>query len=202
MQVRHGAGWVIGLVVCLFVFALLAQQVVTGGELTRVDLRLSLGMVALRQDWLTQAMLLVAEVHRTLPVLAVTGAVGWLLWRDRLLLAVPSGMLLNIGLKNAFQRVRPSMDVPLVHLTTFSFPSGHAVASTLFYGAMCALALRRLQRPAARAAVIAAAAFMVLLVCFSRVYLGAHYLTDVVAGIAVGLAWLLVAGRLLRAAWR
>jgi membrane-associated phospholipid phosphatase len=183
---------------CLLLFALLAQQVMSGGELTRIDPRITSWLASHRQGWLTQAMLLVSALHRTAPVLALTGAVAWLLWRDRLLLAVPGGMLLNVGLKNVFQRIRPALDMPLVHLTTFSFPSGHAVAATVFYGALCSLALRRLRHPLARALALAAAVAMVLLVCFSRVYLGAHYLSDVVAGVAVGLAWLLLAGGLLR----
>ena len=81
------------------------------------------------------------------------------------------------------------MDVePLAHLTTYSFPSGHAVASTVFYGALCVLVLQRVRSPAWRVAALAGAVAMVLLVAFSRVYLGAHYLSDVLAGIAVGAA--------------
>ena len=100
-------------------------------------------------------------------------------------------MLLNVGLKNVFTRPRPVFEEPLVHLSTFSFPSGHAVASTVFYGALCALVLAHARSPAARAAAIVATVVMVLLVCFSRVYLGAHYLSDVVAGVCVGTLCLL-----------
>ena len=73
-----------------------------------------------------------------------------------------------------------------MHLATYSFPSGHAVASTVFYGALCALALHHARATALRAAAAVGAACMVLLVCASRVYLGAHYLSDVIAGVAVG----------------
>ncbi|MGV3569599.1 MAG: phosphatase PAP2 family protein [Ramlibacter sp.] len=191
------------LAACLLLAALLAWQVVTGGVLVGQDLRLTSWLVSHRQGWLTQAMLAVSELHRTLGVLAATAAVAaWLLWRRRRrdalsLLVVPTGMLLNVGLKNVFQRIRPALDEPLVNLTTFSFPSGHAVASTVFYGALCAIALGHLRAPPRRGLAVAAAMAMVLLVCFSRVYLGAHYLTDVVAGVAVGLAWLLLARRAL-----
>lgn len=193
---RRGAAWAIIIVACLLVFGLLAYQVVSGGPLTRVDLRVTLEMVGQRQPGLTRAMLLVSEVHETRKVLALTGLLGaWLLWRRyrrsaAVLLVVPIGMLLNVGLKNIFQRIRPTLDEPLVQLSTYSFPSGHGVASTVFYGALCALALAHWNRPAGRVAAVAGAASLVLLVCFSRVYLGAHYPSDVVAGVAVGLAGL------------
>ncbi|HEY8358877.1 MAG TPA: phosphatase PAP2 family protein [Ramlibacter sp.] len=195
-QRRPWAAWSTVFAACVLLLLVLAWQVMSDGLLTRIDLRVTLWLASHRQPWLTQAMLAVSEVHRTVGVLLAAGAVAaWLLLRRRradalFLLAVPTGMLLNVGLKNVFERVRPVLDEPLVHLTTFSFPSGHAAASTLLYGALCTLALPR------RLAAIGAVA-MVLLVCFSRVYLGAHYLTDVAAGIAVGIAWLLLARRAL-----
>lgn len=188
-----GAALVIG---CLLLVALFAWQVLAGGVLAQVDLRVTHWLAAHRLPWLTAAMLLVSEVHRTVGILAMAaGVAGWLLWRKHradalFLLVVPTGMLLNVGLKNLFQRARPVLEAPLVHLTTFSFPSGHAAASTVFYGALGVLVLAHVRQPLARAAGVAVAALMVLVVCFSRVYLGAHYLTDVVAGVAVGTAWL------------
>lgn len=192
-----------GLAACLLLVAVLAWQVMTGGVLATLDLRLTLWLASHRQGWLTQAMLAVSELHRTLCILGATAAVAaWLLWRRRrrealALAVIPAAMLLNVGMKNVVQRLRPALEEPLVHLSTFSFPSGHAVASTVFYGTLCGIALAHLRSPPARAAAIAAAAAMVLLVTFSRVYLGAHYLSDVVAGVAVGVAWLLLARRAL-----
>ncbi|QJW85395.1 phosphatase PAP2 family protein [Ramlibacter terrae] len=183
--------------------AVLAWQVTTGGVLAGHDLRITLWLASHRQGWLTRAMLAVSEVHRTVGILGATAAVAaWLLWLRRrrealALLVIPAAMLLNVGMKNVFQRIRPALDEPLVHLTTFSFPSGHAVASTVFYGTLCGIALAHLRTRSRRIAAIAAALSMVVLVCFSRVYLGAHFLTDVVAGVAMGAAWLLLARRAL-----
>lgn len=184
---------------CLVLFALLAQQLLMAGPLTRFDLWSTQWMVQHRQQRLTQLMLLVSNAHETRNLLACTALVaGALLWRGHkrsaaALLVVPTGMLLNVGLKNTFQRVRPTFDEPLVQLATYSFPSGHAVASTVFYGVLCALVLAHGRQRAARAAAVATAVAMVLVVCFSRVYLGAHYPSDVTAGVAVGLAWLALA---------
>lgn len=177
---------------CLAVLGLLAAQVLLHGPMLELDRAASLWFAAHRHPLLTQAMLVVAEVHRTVPVLAAAAVLALLLLRrgERrsalALLAVPGGMLVNVGLKESFQRVRPVLDDPLVQHATYSFPSGHAVASTVFYGMACALVFAHVRSRAWRALAAAAAVTMVLVVTFSRLYLGAHYPSDVVAGVAVG----------------
>jgi undecaprenyl-diphosphatase len=177
---------------CIVLIALLALQVWTGGAMTRLDLRVTLWLAAHRSAGLTAFMLLVSEAHETVWMLAVTLLVAaCLAWRRdwpqvARLFVVPTGMLLNAGLKNVFGRPRPHLQDPLVHLLTLSFPSGHAAGSTVFYGALCALVFGRWQRRTIRVMAVALASLMVLLVTFSRVYLGAHYLSDVIAGVALG----------------
>jgi tripartite-type tricarboxylate transporter receptor subunit TctC/membrane-associated phospholipid phosphatase len=137
-------------------------------------------------------MLLVSSVHQTGKLLAVSALLAVVLAlhqglaAGRPLLVVPLGMLVNLGLKDLFQRARPVFEDPLVQLATYSFPSGHAVASTVFYGALCVLVFAHTRSRAARAAACALGMAMVALVCFSRVYLGAHFPGDVLAGVAVG----------------
>jgi undecaprenyl-diphosphatase len=186
---------------CAAVVALLAVQVLTQGPMTQVDQAVTLALAARRQPWLTEGMLWIADAHETVKLLAITALVAmWRVWRRdagalRLLLVVPVAMLLNVALKVLMQRPRPQLHEPLVHLATFSFPSGHAVASTVFYGVMCALVFTHARSRAVRSAAALVAVAMVLLVAFCRVYLGAHYLSDVIAGVAVGIACLAVAQR-------
>jgi undecaprenyl-diphosphatase len=131
----------------------------------------------------------------TLTVVAVAGSL--LLWYKRshaeaamLSAVVLGGNFLNFCLKHLIQRGRPVFDDPIFSLPTYSFPSGHAMASTVFYGLLAIYAsVNARQRYAAHVA-IAAAASMVALVSFSRIYLGLHYLSDVMGGIAEGIAWL------------
>jgi membrane-associated phospholipid phosphatase len=177
---------------CIVLVALLALQVWTEGPVTRLDLHATRWLASHRSTGFTGFMRLVSAAHQTKWLLAATLAIAaWLAWRRHWpevarLGVVPAGMLLNAGLKKVFQRPRPESGDPLVHLLTLSFPSGHAAASTVFYGALCALAFARWRSRAARAVAVALATTMVLLVTFSRVYLGAHYVSDVVAGVAVG----------------
>jgi undecaprenyl-diphosphatase len=189
--IRHG-GRLALVLACIVLVALLALQVWSDGPVTRVDLRVTQWLAAHRSAGLTAAMLLMSAAHQTRWLLAATLVVAaWLAWRRHWpqvarLGVVPAGMLLNAGLKQVFQRPRPHLQDPLVTLLTLSFPSGHAAASTVFYGALCALVFGRWRSRAIRGIAVGLAAAMVLLVTFSRVYLGAHYVSDVVAGVAVG----------------
>ena len=190
-------------VFCLAVLALLAAQVLLHGPMLELDQAASLWFATHRHALLTRAMLLVAETHRTLPVLAAAAVLALVLLRrgERrsalALLVVPTGMLLNVGLKESFRRVRPTLEDPLVQLATYSFPSGHAVASTVFYGMACVLVFTHVRSRAWRTLAAVVAVAMVLVVTFSRVYLGAHYPSDVVAGVALGTACVVLFRRLL-----
>jgi len=105
---------------------------------------------------------------------------------------VPGGMLLNVALKHAFRRIRPSFDDPLLSLVTYSFPSGHTAAATVFYGLLACYLVRRTQAWRVRVLIVAGAVAMVMLVALSRMYLGVHYLSDVLAAAAEGAAWLAI----------
>lgn len=105
-------------------------------------------------------------------------------------LATGGGALLNLFLKYHFHRQRPVLENPLVTLSTFGFPSGHTMGSTIFYGALALVIAYSLRRWHERVGVVCAAAVMVALIGISRMYLGAHYFTDVIGAIAIGLAWL------------
>jgi undecaprenyl-diphosphatase len=98
--------------------------------------------------------------------------------------------LLNLILKLSFHRARP--EVAFVHIDTYSFPSGHAMISTAAYGAFAYLAWGPLRTTSRRLIVVAGTVVLVALISFSRLYLGVHYLSDVLAGIAGGGFWLAV----------
>jgi membrane-associated phospholipid phosphatase len=107
-----------------------------------------------------------------------------------LALAVGGGSLLNILLKHFFHRQRPVLENPLVTLSSFGFPSGHTMGATLFYGVLAVFAAQSVRTWRWRALTFCIAALAIVLIGLSRIYLGAHYLTDVLGAIAVGLAWL------------
>src|SRR5437899_9368968 len=118
-----------------------------------------------------------------------------------LIIAVPGGMLLNEWVKVLVHRQRPFVDGPFVDWSGYSFASGHTIAATLLYGQLLLFILPALKARHWRLLSIFSSALLVALVCFSRIALGAHFLTDVLAAIVFGVLWLafcLIAGKPLR----
>lgn len=105
------------------------------------------------------------------------------------IVATLGGLLLSVGLKEVFDRPRPDVVPHLSIVRSSSFPSGHSMLSAIVYLTLGTL-LDRLIRPVApRLYILAMAALLTFLVGISRIYLGVHYPTDVIAGWSVGLAW-------------
>jgi undecaprenyl-diphosphatase len=129
-------------------------------------------------------------------VLMIVGVSALFLWHTEhkhsariLLVAVAGNILLNGILKLAFHRTRPSVFDWQTTAVSSSFPSGHAMSATVCYGTVAYLVSRLQKHRASRVATLTGAVILILLVCATRLYLGVHYPSDVVAGIIVGLAW-------------
>ena len=189
----------IALGVALVLFSVIAVSVATGNDLTQLDTRINVWLHVHSTKQFTHLFRLTSKLHSNLVVAAVTLAISAYFWFKHLrywfmmfTAAVFGGMLLNVVLKNLFVRPRPHFDDSIRVLTTFSFPSGHTMLASVFYGALCAFAVSRLRGWMLRAASILLAIFMVALVGFGRMYLGVHYLSDVLGAMAEGLAWLSV----------
>jgi undecaprenyl-diphosphatase len=180
-----------------WLFGGIAEDVIHHDPLTVVDVKIAAWLHARATPPLTAAMLVITHLHSIVGVSIMASLVALLLlrkmrwyWLLALVLTVPSGMLLNVILKFAVHRARPVFNDPLLTLTTYSFPSGHTMAATVFYGLLASFAVRQSSEWRWRVSAVFAACLMVLLVAFSRMYLGLHYLSDVLAAMVEGLAWL------------
>jgi membrane-associated phospholipid phosphatase len=109
-----------------------------------------------------------------------------------LVVAVPGGMLLNELIKLLVHRPRPFLAGPFVDWSGYSFASGHTIGATLLYGQLALFLVPAIKGRRWRALTTSSAVVVVLLVGFSRIALGAHYLTDVLAAIVFGTVWLAV----------
>lgn len=103
--------------------------------------------------------------------------------------ATAGGEGLNTLLKESFQRARPDAVAHLTAVKTLSFPSGHAMAASIFYLTICAVLAETATRRREKIYIVGAGILLTLLTGLSRVYLGVHYPSDVVAGWAAGAAW-------------
>jgi membrane protein DedA with SNARE-associated domain/membrane-associated phospholipid phosphatase len=194
LQLTIGAIVLIG---ASWLFGGIAEDVVSGDPLTVIDLQVAQWFHDHSTALMTQIMLILTHIHGTVPVtLAVVLMAAYLAWKRNwywlicVSLTVPFGMLLNVLMKYAFHRARPSFDDPLLVLTTYSFPSGHVAGATLFYGVVAAMLISRTAAWRWRVMTVLIAVGMVALVALTRVYLGVHYLSDVLAAFAEGVAWL------------
>lgn len=178
-------------------FGTLARDVVTGAHITVIDLQLAHWFHVHATPGLIRAM----ELLTNLSGVAGTSVMAALLaiwfyrrglrdWLFLTLVAVPGGLLLNVVLKHLFHRARPSFTDPILTLETYSFPSGHTAACTVFYGLLACWLVRRLPPGPARVLAVVGCCTMVLVVALSRMVLGAHYFSDVLAATAEGCAWL------------
>lgn len=157
------------------------------------DRTLSLWVHGQAQPWLDAAMKPITRGGDWQTLWLVTLACGafFIFWHRRkrepalLLLACSLSYLLNPLLKLFFQRERPQLWATIIpHPSDFSFPSGHAMSAMTVYG-LVALLLARLH-PQQRWILWLSAALVIALIGFSRVYLGVHWTTDVLAGFAAG----------------
>jgi undecaprenyl-diphosphatase len=127
--------------------------------------------------------------------LVTLGCAGYLLMRSRyrtvvvLAIVIGGGVALTFGMKAFFDRPRPTYAANLPYITTASFPSGHAMLSAVVYMTLAVTLARTSSEPRFKVYFISMGLAVTLLVGFSRVYLGAHYPTDVLAGWSAGLTW-------------
>ena len=174
-----------------------------------IDVAVSAWFHAHHDPLLTQFMLAITHWHSTAGILLMAAALGIGLYRGgrswwllALMLSVPGGLLLNVAIKHLVHRARPHFDDALLTLPTYSFPSGHTAGATVFYGFLAVLLLAHVGDRIRRVWIVAGAAVMVLLVGLSRIYLGVHYLTDVLGAVVEGIIWLALCLSGVQARWR
>lgn len=188
-----------------FAFAKIADEMVEG-ETHDFDMAL---LLALRQAgdtakpvgpwWLEAAMIDITALGGWTVLTLLTGLVLiYLLITSRradallVLVSIAGGSLLSTVLKIGFARPRPDLVDHLVNVSSASFPSGHAMLSAATYLTLGALLARTEQRRVVRGFLFGVAVALTLIIGVSRVYLGVHFPTDVLAGWCLGAAWALV----------
>jgi undecaprenyl-diphosphatase len=184
---------------CALLFAKLTQSVLINGGAVSVDVHVYQWVLDHRTPWVTDVMTFITHLASGVVVAGITAAVAVLAGIRRrwgyaafMVAATAGTALLTVMAKHLVGRARPDVANQLVQVTGAAFPSAHAAESVACYGALAFLITR--WRRTVRAAVSAwlTAAFLAAAIGWSRVYLGVHWLSDVVAGWALGLSWLAV----------
>ena len=202
LTVVAAVGLAAGLAVSTFViwaFFELADEVLEGDS-RAFDRAVLLWIQDTFPDWWNEPMRLVTALgyfYVVVPLLAVAVFVfyrrGWRLSAVLLVVSTGGSIVLTTVLKGLFQRTRPELIDSGYQAPFYSFPSGHATVAVGFYGMLTVILAYRL-RGAARWAVAFCGLLVVLLIGCSRLYLGVHYPTDILAGYLSALLWLVCVG--------
>ncbi|WP_336962990.1 phosphatase PAP2 family protein [Sphingobium aquiterrae] len=203
------------LAVAIFIFLKIASEIVEGDTLAfdRVILR-SLRSAAdpsvpVGPGWLKVAVIDLTSLGGVTVLTLITLLAAGYLWARRragtalfLIVAVEGGALLASLLKSGFARPRPNLVAHLVDVHTASFPSGHAMNSAIAYLTLGTLLAGAQPDQRARAYIMSVAVALTLMIGFSRVYLGVHWPSDVIAGWCVGGSWAAICSLTARALQR
>lgn len=183
--------------VATWCFGGIVEDLLTGDPLTVIDQQVANWFHEHATPVVTKAAIVITFLGSPLFLggtsLATALFLTWRRWWHRLLalvLTMGGGTLLIILLKTVFHRQRPIFENSLITLTGYSFPSGHVMGSTLLCGSIAFIVASSSKTWRWRVLSILSAFHFVLLIAFTRIYLGVHYLSDVLGAMAAGIAWL------------
>lgn len=172
-------------------FLNLGFRMLSGDSVSNIDLSVASLMRETRNAPADEIMTVITMMGDTLVMVALSLAIlGWLIWHKAYRAAYAAGIvivsakLFELALKAGIQRARPS-ELTYAGVELFSFPSGHATMAAVTFGILAVLVSHSMGRWG-RALVYATCAVVVVMIAYSRVYLGAHWLSDVVAGLLFG----------------
>ena len=195
----YGLGLTAGLILSLllaWIFGSILEDVISLDPITTFDRSIAQTLHSHAIPWLTRGVIVITYVGSgwvLVPLAALVTAVLFQRrhWGEGLILvsATSGAAFLNWMIKLLIHRPRPEFVDPLIHAGGYSFPSGHSATAAAFYMTLGLLGAGWVRRWETRVYVLLAAVFAVALVGFSRLYLGVHYLSDVLAGYALGAFW-------------
>ncbi len=174
------------------ILAIIIEDLLSGTQLMPLNTGLEAWMVSIRNPWLTTFVVWITKLAN--PFLIAVAAIAlsiYLIWKNNtyeaalFLVSLVITVVSLTLLKNFLQIKRPVSD--LYDVEGWSFPSGHTTLATSFFFMLCYTFFSKFKELKMRLAVVLISALGIFLACFSRLYLGAHWALDIIAGIALGL---------------
>lgn len=176
------------------IFVLIAEAVLKN-EIFAFDSIIYNFLVAHRTNFLNVLFQVVTQFGSAIYIIAVTILCVIFIKNKKYKITIPLNLvvvtLLNIFLKNIFLRPRPN-EFRIIEETGFSFPSGHSMVSMAFYGYFIYLICKNVKNKNVKYTLCALLSILILLIGLSRIYLGVHYTSDVVAGLCFSMAYLII----------
>ncbi len=166
------------------------------GKTSMIDERFYNGVINFKNDSATKILYLITSLASTISIIVLLILTGIIFWKNKsisdfkyVILNVGAGVFVSQILKIAIKRSRPVWK--WIMQDGFSYPSGHTITAFLFYGTLILLVYKKVNGKW-KVPLILLFLFMILLTGFSRIYFGAHYLTDVIASLILGSIILLI----------
>ncbi len=191
-------GGFIAAVGLLFLFAELTEDIFSS-QFSTLDNNFELWLHSQSNPFLDVVFNFFSTIGGLIAVPIMTAIVfGFLVWQRKFywawltVIALAGGMAMNEVLKIVFQRPRPELWIIRHQLTSYSYPSGHATASFCFFGLLAWIGVRYFNHLAIKVLWLVLMIFIILMVGLSRIYLGAHYPTDVIGGWLSSALWLAI----------
>ena len=182
------------LYICLGLFIILTITVLTK-IISPIDSYMESLVIGIRNDKLTVIMTNITNIARAYSLIAISILLLFII-RDK---KIPLSIIINLVavfltsqvFKFIFRRPRPDI-LALVRATGYSYPSGHTMVSTAYFVFITYLLCKKMKNKLNKTFLIIISVIMLLLIGFSRIYLGVHYLSDVIGGFLLGIAYLMI----------
>lgn len=204
-KIKNNRNLIYIIIPSIIIIILMAFKIMTKEELFIDKLAYNILVTKLRSPSLTNFMKVITKLSDTgiISILAIILTLLFLYkWKDKKTAQIiPSSLIIvafiNQVLKFIFQRERPN-GYRLIEMTGYSFPSGHAMVSMAFYGLLIYIIHKKVKNKALRILLITLNITIIILVGISRIYLGVHYLSDVITGYLISIVYLLILIKLLK----
>ena len=189
----------------LIIILNITAKIIMKEELLIDKLAYNILVEKLRSPTLTIFMKTITKLSNTTFIVALAILLTLLfqfLWKkEKIAMLIPTNLviiaLINQILKLIFQRDRP-IGYRLIEMTGYSFPSGHAMVSMAFYGLLIYIIYHLIKKKSLRITLVTINIIIIFLIGISRVYLGVHYLSDVVTGYSMSIIYLLFLAKILK----
>lgn len=192
--IRKNLKWIIAFG-CLIAFLAIAEDVFDKDIMKCDTVAYNIIVGKMRFESLTMIMKIITNFGSAFAIVTIAlllcafvkdKKVGICVWINIIVITI-----LNILLKNILQRPRPE-GFRLISESGYSFPSGHSMVSMAFYGLLIYFAYTKIQNKNLRSIACVALILLIVLIGFSRIYLGVHYASDVLAGFFISIGYLIV----------
>lgn len=186
--------WII-VTICMIIFLILAISIIKAESIAIDEIGYNIISKYLISDFMTPIVVIVTQLASPLFLIILTIALIILIKNIKIREYICANLIistvLNFGLKNIVRRARPD-EFRIIEEAGYSFPSGHSMVSMAFYGLLIYLIYKKVNNKYLKNCLIILLSMIILLIGLSRIYLGVHYTSDVLAGFLLGLSYLII----------